>query len=79
LTPKTLSVSVGEKFKLTPAVLPENSTNKTFTLTSSDESLAVVDQNGDGEAKAVGVVNITMTSEDGAKTAVAKVTVKAAG
>jgi hypothetical protein len=79
LTPKTLSVSVGEKFKLTPAVLPENSTNKTFTLTSSDESLAVVDQNGDGEAKAVGVVNITMTSEDGAKTAVAKVTVKAGG
>ncbi|HHQ6598055.1 TPA: Ig-like domain-containing protein [Serratia fonticola] len=77
LVPKSVTATVGEKFKLSPTVLPENATNKVFTLTSSDEAVAVVDQSGEGEAKAVGVANVTMTSEDGTKTAVAKVTVKA--
>lgn len=55
-------------------VLPKNATNKKVTWTSSDEKIAVYTGKG-VEAKAAGVVTITFTTEDGAKTATLKVTV----
>ena len=39
-------LAVGETLQLVATVLPENATDKTVTWSSSDESVATVDQNG---------------------------------
>ncbi len=57
---------VGETATLTVTILPENADDKTYTLTSSDTSLATVDGTV-VTALAAGEVTITATSNDGAK------------
>ena len=59
---------------LTATVLPENAANKNITWFSSDESVVTAE---DGEITAVGVgdATITVTTEDGSKTATCAVTV----
>ena len=66
-TPDTLA--------LTARVAPDNATNKAMTWTSSDSAVATVDQNGIVTAVARGTAVITVTTEDGAKTATCTVTV----
>ena len=68
------TVSVGEKFKLTAAITPEDSTDDVI-WTSSDPTVAAVDENGNVTAKAVGTAEITATA--GEVSAVCKLTVKA--
>lgn len=68
------TVSVGEKFKLTAAITPEDSTDDVIWK-SSDETVAVVDENGNVTAKAVGNAKITATA--GKVSAVCSLTVKA--
>lgn len=56
-------------------VSPANATNKTVTWKSSNPSVATVDQNGKVTAVSNGTANITVTTQDGNKTATCKVTV----
>ena len=66
----------GEQTTLTATVNPSNATNKNVTWSSSDNAVATVD-NGKVTAVKAGTATITVTTEDGNKTATCKVTVKA--
>jgi len=70
----SLSLQVGSTYQLTATVYPDNATNKNVTWTSSNSSIATVD-NGLVTAKAIGTAVITVTTEDGNKTASCTVTV----
>jgi formylglycine-generating enzyme required for sulfatase activity len=59
---------------LTATVAPGNATNKNVTWTSSDENVATV-SDGQVTAVALGTANISVTTEDGNKTATCYVTV----
>lgn len=76
LTPdsKTLTKK-GETVQLTATVTPDNAADKKVTWTSSDSKVATVDENGLVTAVANGTAIITVTTEDGGKTATAKITV----
>lgn len=56
-------------------ISPANATNKTVTWKSSNPSVATADQNGKVTAVSNGTANITVTTQDGNKTATCKVTV----
>jgi len=74
---KTSSIlTVGDTETLTATVLPLNATNKNVTWTSSNTSVATID-NGVVTAKAAGTATITATTEDGNKTAACVVIVNA--
>lgn len=68
----TLPLSVGETAQLTATVKPDNATDKNVTWTSSDESVAKVDN---GKVTAVKAGNATITAKCGDKTAECAVTV----
>lgn len=74
LNNSTLSLTVGSSETLTATVSPDNATNKTVSWSTSDSGVASV---SDGLVTAVGVGNatITVTTEDGGKTATCAVTV----
>ena len=67
----------GSSEKLTATVEPANATNKGVTWSSDHEAIATVDQNGAVTARRGGQATITVTTEDGGKTATCKVTVNA--
>ena len=71
----TLRLEVGGEDTLTATVSPAEATNKAVTWTSSDESVATVDENGKVTAIGAGDADITVTSVDGSKDAVCAVTV----
>ena len=70
-----ITIKVGESETLTPTITPEDATNKKVSWTSSNDKVATVE---DGKVVGVqpGSVTITVTTEDGAKTAECPVTVK---
>ncbi|MDE6317604.1 MAG: Ig-like domain-containing protein [Muribaculaceae bacterium] len=68
-----MSLLVGQSDKLTATILPENTTDKTVTWKSSDESIAKVSEDGTVTAVSVGVATITATC--GEVSATCKVTV----
>ena len=77
LNKTSTELTVGQSETLTAAVEPSNATNKNVTWSSSAESVATVE---DGKVTAVGAgeATITVTTEDGNKTATCAVTVAAA-
>lgn len=75
LTPETAELKVGETKNLIITVAPETATNKKYACTSDKESVATVDNTGLITAKSVGTAKITVTTEDGNKTATCTVTV----
>ena len=73
--PETRTVEMGKTTTLTPTFNPTNATNKIVTWTSSDESVATVNNAGLVTPKKVGSAIITVTTQDGNKTATSTVTV----
>ncbi|MBP5382310.1 MAG: Ig domain-containing protein [Bacteroidales bacterium] len=72
-----LSLVVGEEATLTATVKPDEATDKEVSWSSSDPSVATVDEGGKVVAKAAGTTAVTVTTKDGAKSASCAVTVKA--
>ena len=68
---------IGESLTLTATILPENTTDKTVTWSSSESSIAGVDDNGTVTAVSAGTAVITATTVNG-RTAECTVTVQAA-
>jgi transglutaminase/protease-like cytokinesis protein 3 len=68
-------LAVGSTFQLSATVNPSNAGNKNIVWSTSDVTLAEVDKSGLVTAKAAGVVTITVTSEEGKKTAICTVTI----
>ena len=77
LNKTVLELDVGATEKLVATVIPENATNKKVTWSSSNEVIAIVNEDGTITAKAVGEVVITVKTEDGPHTASCTVKVKA--
>jgi hypothetical protein len=75
LSPTEVTLSRGTSQVLTASVSPANASNKALTWSSSDRSVAVV-ENGIVTPKGNGTATITVTTVDGNKTATCKVTVK---
>ncbi|MEG0285040.1 MAG: Ig-like domain-containing protein [Vagococcus sp.] len=78
LDKKSVSLVVGETETLQATVTPDNADNKSITYSSSDATIASVTPKA-GKITAIkeGNVDITVTTEDGNKTDVSKVAVKA--
>ena len=77
---KTKTVELGKTLVLKPTFNPTNATNKIVTWTSSDESVATVSNAGVVTPKKLGSTIITVTSQDGNRTATCTITVtKASG
>ena len=75
LSANAANLTVGETKALTATVSPANATDKSVVWSSNNSSVASVDQNGVVTANAVGNATITVTTNDGAKTATCAVTV----
>lgn len=75
LSESSLIVYVGESYNLSATVLPDD-TSKKVTWSSSNNSVATVDENGKVTAKAVGTADIIATTEVGGITDTCTVTVK---
>ncbi len=72
-----ISLEVGKSTTLSCTVIPTNATDKSVTWSSSNSSVAKVDENGRVTAVSVGTANIVVKTTSGEKTATCKVTVPA--
>lgn len=77
LSKTSLSMLAGKSTTLIAAVSPSNATNKSVTWSSSNTSVATVNQNGIVTAKSRGTAVITCKTKSGGYTASCKVTVSA--
>jgi len=77
VTPSSISLTEGESSKLTATISPSDATNQSVSWSSSNSSIASVN-NGDVSAIKAGTATITATTVDGGKTASCSVTVIAA-
>ena len=75
LNTETLELFTSNTATLTATVQPGNATNQNVTWSSSDGAVATVDANGNVTAVAPGTAAITVTTDDGNKTATCTVTV----
>ena len=66
----------GQKQILKAIITPVNATNKNVTWQSEDDAVATVNASGEIEAKSVGKTIITVTTDDGNKTAICEITVQ---
>ena len=76
LSETSIALAVGEEKALTATVTPSDATQKKVSWKSSDEKIATV-EDGKVSAVAVGSATITVTTEDGKKTASCTVSVEA--
>lgn len=77
LDKETLSLETGKTATLKATVAPTDATNKAVKWASDNAGVATVDNAGKVIAVKAGTANVTATSDDGGKTAEAKVTVTA--
>jgi len=73
----SLELMEGNSETLSATVKPDNATDKSVIWSSSDKSVATVDATGKVTAVKAGCATITVTTEDGGKTAGCSVTVSA--
>ena len=64
-----VSVKVGSSISTSYSITPSNATNKGVTWRSSNSNVASVDGNGKVTGRSVGTATISVTSNDGGKTA----------
>ena len=76
LSPSAITITEGESQTLKVTITPSDAENKNVTWTSSNTEVATVAE-GKVTALKAGKTTITVTTEDGAKTATCEVTVKA--
>ena len=75
LDKESLTLKIGESSTLLATVLPENAANKKVTWSSSNSNVATVDSKGTVTGIGVGSAKITVSTEDGGKTATCTVMV----
>ena len=75
ISPLGRTLKIGDTFQFTAEILPKNASYKGVTWKSDDEKVATVDANGKVTAVEVGFAAITVTTDDGLKTAEAAVSV----
>ncbi len=75
VSPTTGSLAVNSTIQLTETVAPANATNKNVTWTSSNNSVATVNSSGLVSGVSAGSATITVTTQDGNKTATSSLTV----
>lgn len=68
-------LNVGDTIKLQATISPSNAENKNVNWTTSDSSIATVDNNGNVKGLKNGVVTITATTQDQGKTAICTINV----
>ncbi len=78
LSQTELEMEVGETVCLSATILPEDANDKRVTWSSSDDSVVFVSSHGEVTAFNAGVSTITVTTQDGRKTATCQVTVREA-
>ena len=71
----SLTLAEGATEALTATIAPFDATNKNVSWATSEETVALVDANGNVTAVKAGTATITATTTDGNKTAVCEVTV----
>jgi len=76
LDKSSLEIKVEETYKLEATINPEGASNKNITYSSSNPEVAVVEQDGTVIGISQGTAVITVTTEDGNKTATCNVTVR---
>ncbi len=69
VSPTTVDLKERETKQLTISVEPASATNKSYTCKSDNEGVATVNNSGLVTAVGVGTATITVTTEDGSKTA----------
>ena len=79
VTPTIVDLKVNETKQLTITVEPNEATNKNYTCESNNKSVAIVDSKGLVIAVGAGTAIITITTEDGKKTALCRVNVTESG
>jgi len=79
MSPTTASIAVAGTTQLTATIAPTNATNKTVTWTTSNSSLATVSASGLVTGVAAGSPVITVTTQDGSKTATCNIVVTSSG
>jgi uncharacterized protein YjdB len=75
MAPTTAAINVGATSQLTATVAPANASNKTVSFISSNTAVATVNSTGLVTGVAAGNAIITVTTQDGSKTATCAVTV----
>jgi glucosylceramidase len=75
MSPTSASVAAGGTIQLTATVAPGTATNKSVSWSSSNNAIATVNSTGLVTGVASGTATITVTTQDGAKTATVAITV----
>ena len=76
LNKTSLTLTIGETQTLKATVNPSNATNKSVTWSSDNTSIATVSSSGSVTAKAEGTAIVSVTTDDGGKTATCTITVQ---
>lgn len=76
LSAESCELYIGEEFTLGARVLPEDTTDKNVTFTSSDDNVITVDGEGNVKATGKGTATVTVTAKDTGIASVCEVTVR---
>ena len=75
ISPKSVSVALGNTIQLTASITPSNAANKNLSWSVSDETIISVDGQGTVTGLSGGTATVTVTTEDGGFSASAEITV----